>query len=470
MEELNVEEAGTIPASEQVEQEQVKRRKSSMDIVMSKLKRTAPKNSDFDISRSTTEVWSRVKYVIKTGLSPVDTLTGGIPFGRITEIYGLEGCLKTALLLRICGMANRKQIYNVNSFEGAGDYTLIPHEEAEVTVLYIDNETSLDDNNRLIVEGQKVDVLITDADTIDGIFKQIDTTIDALEEIEKVSEAEHAKSLDVHKKSVQANKKDKSKPIIPVIPLVRQFLVVVVDTIAATSTVQEMAAAWGAQDFPRGPKEIRAGFKKLVRRINHRNVALICANQVGDSFAPKARNGPKYKLPQESDFSSPGGKALKFYASLRVFMVMASETYKVHKASKFPDGRMVHLFTKKNRQIKPLRTARIVLLNSKGLDNTYSILEHILHLGVGAWGDTGITFDFEKYNINVNRSLQDADADEGGKVKLEHKEQWPEMYAKYKDAFDQLYEKTRQLMFESDSADFVGLEGDPDEDGLADIE
>jgi len=443
------------------------RKKETIEIVMSRLKRTSSKSYESEISRSTKTVFTRVKYVIKTGIEPVDTLTGGIPVGRTTEIYGLEGCLKTALMVQICGCAQQGEIYEVTQTPQGMTYKKI-EDPIEVTVLYIDNETSLEDNQRLIVRGKKVDMIQSDADTIDMIYKQVEETVDCLEEVEAQSEAEHKKSQEEYKKSVAANKKDKSVPIKPVKPLVKQFLVVVVDTIAATATIQEMTAVWGKQDFPRAAQAIKAGFKKLVRRMNDRNVAFIVGNQVGTSFAQKSRNAGKFLLPQEADFETSGGRVVKYFASMRIFMVNANPNYKVFQSSKFPDGQVTQLYTTKNRLVKPRRTARMALLYRTGLSNEYSILEHLAHFKLCTWKDTGaISFNFKKYGISLPPSIEDDDASDG-EVEIPHKQHWPKIYAKYKPAFDELYEKSRKIMFETDSLDYEGLAEDEDEDGIGD--
>jgi len=439
-----------LPTDDTEPEVAAKKKKATIQVIMDKLKRTAPKNYEFDISRTTTSVFSRVKYVLKSGIAPVDMLTGGIPFGRTTEIYGLEGCLKTGLMVHLCGAANDKQIYEVESWEKEGKFKLL-EEEIEVSVLYIDNETSLEDNDRLIVRGKKVDMLMSDADTIDMIFKQIETVIDSLEEIEQAS--------------IKAAKEDKSKKT----KVTKQFLVVVVDTIASTASAQEMEEDWGKQDYPRQAQQIKKAFRKLNRRINARNVALICANQVGDSFAPKAMTkGNKFALPQEADFATPGGKALKYFASLRIFMVNANPNYKVFQASKFPDGQVTQLYTTKNRQLKPRRTARLALLYRSGLSDEYSILEHFIHFKMATYNAAGaIVFNFSKYGIKPELNLQDADmSGEKYEVEVTHKQFWPEVYQANKTAFDQLLEKARQIMYETDTEDFVAAEGEDDDDDV----
>jgi RecA/RadA recombinase len=62
------------------------------------------------ISRTSKHVLSKVRYVLTTGIDPFDDLVGAFPFGRISEVFGLESCGKTQLMIKA---AIRAQTLNV---------------------------------------------------------------------------------------------------------------------------------------------------------------------------------------------------------------------------------------------------------------------------------------------------------------------------------------------------------------------
>src|SRR4051812_46661010 len=94
-----VEDAPEPKSKAKVKPKAVVRAKGKKDTVarlLAAINRAKPRGGNdkpsFDVSRFG-DVQSRVKYVLKTGIDSFDELTGSIPFGRITEIYGGEGCL-----------------------------------------------------------------------------------------------------------------------------------------------------------------------------------------------------------------------------------------------------------------------------------------------------------------------------------------------------------------------------------------
>src|SRR5574343_86740 len=272
--------------------------KDLIDKVMGKIKARQPDNDDngtFEVARSSEHILSEVKYVLTTGLDPMDAYTGGLPFGRTVEVFGLEGSAKSALALRCCARAQQRFIFErTRNAEGKTSFTRV--EDCDVFVLYIDNEQSLDDDQKLVIDGVEVDAMIGRCDTIDQMFKMIETTITAVGEIQE--------------------KQD--KPC---------FVVIVTDTIVSTSSKEELVADWADTDYVRQPAQLKRGFRRITRMLNRYNVLWICTNQVGDNFA-KAKRKYGSTLPRPEDFSTFGGRSLKFFASLRIFMFVANNNYK----------------------------------------------------------------------------------------------------------------------------------------------
>ena len=61
-----------------------KKSAAMMDLILAKLKATQPKDKDctYEFARSTKQILSKVKYVLRSGIEPLDHAMGGFAFGR----------------------------------------------------------------------------------------------------------------------------------------------------------------------------------------------------------------------------------------------------------------------------------------------------------------------------------------------------------------------------------------------------
>jgi len=433
-------------------------------IVAKQLKRQRPKDGDegtFDIAISTEDILSKVDYVLRTEIEPMDMACGGLPFGRIVELYGLESCGKSALCIRSLIKAQLGNIWQRTAgVDGFGPtFKKVDPEKIAVTTVFIDNEQSVDEDEKITVDGVLLDCILSRCDTVDQIFKMCDIVI------EKVKE-----------KQEEENKKAKEEKRDPIV----FFVVIVIDTIAGTSSKQEMTKDWNKEDFQRQPKMLSEGFRRMNREINRHNVLMICTNQVREAFKQSVPGQRKihYSTPQNDDFSTFGGRALKFYSSLRIFMFRLNENYKLS-AARFSQGYLIGFRTQKNRQVKPLREGRMVILFEGGLSNIYSKLETLTFLGLLSYSSATkrLTVKFSKFGIvpttfttaptkkSAGRSLEDDD-DRGRSTidpDLPSKKEWPEFYAAHQADLDLLWEKAREVMF-SDQP--VGEEQSDEDDDM----
>ena len=431
----------------------IENKKDIMDRMITKLNSIRPRKKEagfFEVSRSNKNVMSKIRYVLDIGIDSFDSVTGGIPFGRITEIYGLDACGKTALAIRAAVRAQKRAIH-----EKLEDGTTRPiDKKSKVIVLYIDNEQSLDDGEKLVVDGEELDCIISRCDTIDQMFKMIDAAINEIAKEEN----------------------EENKP----------FLVVIVDTIASTSSREEMTREWGKEDYARQPKQLREGFRTLMRNISRHNVCVICTNQVSDNFKAakggynKSKGGyNKSNLPQDTDFTAFGGKALRYYARLRIFMYLVREKYKLRKGALTSSGFVSGFYTRKNAQNWPSRDGRMVLIYGKGWDDQYSLLEQLIFYKFAETTEDGeIEFFFKKNGIPTttfgekSTSLEEDDENEGKKKKkesnpfIENRGQWPIFYEEHKVDFDAMRAKMSALLFTDEAEERVSIVQDDDDDAV----
>lgn len=447
-------------------------------------------------ARASERVMASVKYVIRTGIPSFDAATGGFPFSKVIELYGLDACGKTALAMLACGNAKQGEIYEVQP-DGSHKKLMVPY---EVTVLFHDNENSLEDGDRMIVYDREVDCIAGECDTIDQMFKDVETVCEVIEGIE-VADA----------------KKAKADPefIAPI-----QLVVVVTDTIAGTSTRQALGNDWAKVDYNRQPQQLREGFRNTIRRLKEHNLCWICTNQVGDSFKPKPRGTRTVVtlLPQESDFTAFGGKALRYYAHMRIFVCKVPSPYKLA-PGQFADGLVIQFFTAKNRMRMPLRSGRMVLLfknalcqnpaeyaesirperiqemvefetgkgNKKftvedaekyvpvhppgGYSPIYSMLEHLVFMKfittvANKGGGYGYKINFDKYGIestaHSDETLEQSDTDlehEEGDIVIASRLAWPAFYRSHQSEIEVLFSKCVAKMFAQNGVD-IATEGE----------
>ncbi len=147
----------------------------------------------FEFVMCDNEILGDVKYVLLVGNDSYDTFVGGFPFGRISEVFGLENCGKTAMMVRSMCRFQAKHIYEVTSRKGFV-YTLKRVDPKRVRLIkaYIDNEGSLekgfkitirdvtyDENGKEIVEVTTMEKTgIGLCDTIEQVFMAADKFLD----------------------------------------------------------------------------------------------------------------------------------------------------------------------------------------------------------------------------------------------------------------------------------------------------
>lgn len=407
------------------------------DGLIAKLRSMAPRGEDggtWEVSRTSEMVMSSVNYVLTTGIDSYDDIVGGMPFGRMVELYGLESCGKTAMSIRCAARAMDHQISEViRDKEGGLTYRPLKKNECKVVVVYIDNEQSLDEDGKLTVDGKKLDVVGCRFDTTDDVFKAIDGSITFQEE------------------RLEAEAEDG----------IKRFMLIVVDTIASTSTKEELAQAWGKVDYPRQAQQISKALRQLARRVNRYNVCVIFTNQVRTKFSGDNKAAQTFAI-QADDYTSVGGMALRFYTSHRVFMYAMAQKYKLLPDAQFSAGLMVGFHTKKNRLRPPLRDGRMVLLFDKdqgGLNDTFSKLETLVFLGFVEVEQekkhTGYVLKFKKNNIvpttfeaaQTESTLEEDEAiaapRRGSSRKdpgFKYRSEWPQFYAAHKADVDLLWD------------------------------
>ncbi|MGI8658551.1 MAG: recombinase RecA [Candidatus Limnocylindria bacterium] len=263
---------------------------------------------------------------ISTGSVALDLAlgVGGVPRGRITEIYGPESSGKTTLCYHVAGNAQRM----------GG------------TVAFIDAEHALDPGYARNV-GVDVDELLV---------SQPDTGEQALEIAETL---------------IRSNGVD----------------VVIVDSVAALVPRAEIEGDMGDSHVGLQARLMSQALRKLTGAINRSNTALVFTNQLREKI------GVMFGNPE----TTPGGRALKFYASVR----MDIRRIETLKQGTDAIGSRTRVKVVKNKVASPFRVAEFDIMYNEGI----SVEGGLLDVGVaaGVLSKTGAWFNYGDVRLGQGR-------------------------------------------------------------------
>ena len=329
-------------------------KRKALEVAMSQIEKQFGKGSVMKLG----EYKAMEVEAIPTGALSLDIALGigGVPRGRIVEVFGPESSGKTTLALHIIAEAQKM----------GGE------------AAFIDAEHALDP-----VYARKLGV---DIDNL--IVSQPDTGEQALEITEALV---RSGALDV----------------------------VVVDSVAALVPKAEIDGEMGDSHMGLQARLMSQALRKLAGAINKSKTVLIFINQLREKI------GVMFGNPE----TTTGGRALKFYASVR----MDIRKTEMMKQDGQVIGNRVRVKVIKNKVAPPFREAEFDVLYGKGISKVGNILDMAVNLDIveksGAW------FSYNGQRISQGR--------ENAKRYLEeHPDIMDEIEKKVRDNFAKAFEQS----------------------------
>jgi recombination protein RecA len=262
---------------------------------------------------------------ISTGSFSLDlALGGGLPKGRIVEIFGPEGSGKTTLALTVIAEAQK---------QGG-------------KAAFIDAEHALD--------------------------------------------PEYAKKLGVKINELLISQPDNGEEALNILEsLVRSGMisVIVVDSVAALTPKAEIEGEMGAQFIGLQARLMSQALRKLTAITAKTQTLIIFINQI------RMQVGVFFGNPE----TTPGGRALKFYASVRIDVRRTAQIKKGEDVI----GSRIKAKVVKNKIAPPFRSAEFDLMHGRGISYEADVLNIAVKYGIVTKSGQTYSFNSEKETIKL---------------------------------------------------------------------
>ena len=276
---------------------------------------------------------------ISTGSISLDIAlgVGGIPRGRVIEVYGTEASGKSTLAYHVMAEAQR----------------------AGGTAAYIDAEHALDPAYAGRCGVNKDDLLVSQPDTAE-------------------------QGLEICEYLVRSGAVD----------------VVVVDSVAALVPRAELEGDMGDTHVGLQARLMSQALRKLTSAISRSNTAVIFINQIREKVGVFFGNSEV----------TPGGRALKFYSSVRIDM---RRTEAIKQGGEIA-GSHVRVRVVKNKVAPPFRVAEFDIMFNEGISKEGDLID--LGVDMGAVTKSGAFYSFGETRLGHGRENAKAFLREHGEI------------------------------------------------------
>jgi len=298
--------------------------------------------------------------VITTGALSLDLALGigGIPKGRITEIYGPESSGKSTLCLTVAKYCQ----------QNGGN------------VAYIDAENSIDIEYAANIGVNVNDLLLSQPD-------------DAEQAFDVVGELVESAAADL----------------------------IIIDSLAALVPRKELEGDFGDQHVALQARLVSQALRKLTTLVNKTKTAIIFINQLRSKIGV-------YGNPEDT----PGGRALKYYASLRIDIRRREYIKKGDNVL----GNAVRSKIAKNKLAVPFKEAMFEIIFGRGIKKVSAIFEAAINNNVITKEGNTYSYGEVKLGVGKNNALSTIKSDKKLTEKIEVETR--KRYEENKNNFDEV--------------------------------
>jgi recombination protein RecA len=274
--------------------------------------------------------------VVPTGSFSLDLAlgVGGLPRGRIIEIFGPESSGKTTLALNVIAQAQKKN----------------------GKVAFIDAEHAMDPEYAAKLGVKVKDLLISQPDSGE-------------------------EALNILESLVRSNIID----------------VIVVDSVAALTPQKEIEGEMGAQFMGLQARMMSQALRKLTAIAAKSKTMIIFINQLREKI------GIMFGNPE----TTPGGRALKFYSSVRIDIRKIAQVKKGENIV----GNRVKAKVVKNKVAPPFREAEFDIMFGEGISYEADVLNAAIKYGAVVKSGMTYTLDGVKIGVGFDKTVEALKAD-----------------------------------------------------------
>ena len=166
--------------------------------------------------------------------------------------------------------------------------------------------------------------------------------------------------------------------------------IIVVDSVAALVPKAELEGEMGAQHVGLQARLMGQAMRKLKGNVSKTHTCVIFINQIREKIG--------MNMPGSSNEVTPGGRALKFYASIRMDIRRIGA---VQDKAGTKIGNLTKVKVIKNKLAPPFRETTFHIIYGKGIEKMGNILDTAVKLGIVE--RTGSSYGFESNRMGMSR-------------------------------------------------------------------